>query len=54
MVVAECRISSLAKSYLNGDLLLDDYVTSRISLAEANTALDRLRKGLEIRSIIEL
>jgi len=45
---------SLAKNYLNGDLLLDDYVTSRISLAEANTALDRLRKGLEIRSIIEL
>ena len=44
---------SLAEKYLSGDLLLDDYVTSRISLGEVNAALDRLRKGLDIRSVIE-
>lgn len=44
---------SLAEAYLNGDLLLDDYVTSRISLPEINSALDRMRQGLEIRSVIE-
>ena len=44
---------SLAEKYLSGDLLLDDYVTSRISLGEVDAALDRLRKGLDIRSVIE-
>jgi S-(hydroxymethyl)glutathione dehydrogenase/alcohol dehydrogenase len=43
----------LVQSYLDGQLLLDEYITSRISLGEVNVGLDRLKRGLEIRSVIE-
>jgi len=42
----------LVDAYLAGDLLLDDYVTSRITLADVNDRLARLKQGLEIRSVI--
>ena len=43
----------LADAYLRGELLLEPYVTSRIKLDGINDAMDRLRRGLEIRSVIE-
>ena len=43
----------LVNAYLEGRLLLDDYVTSRIKLEDINLGLERLKQGLEIRSVIE-
>ena len=43
----------LANAYLEGRLLLDEYVTSRIKLEDINLGLQRLKQGLEIRSVIE-
>jgi S-(hydroxymethyl)glutathione dehydrogenase/alcohol dehydrogenase len=43
----------LVNAYLDGSLLLDEYVTSRIRLDQVNDGLDRLKRGLEIRSVIE-
>jgi S-(hydroxymethyl)glutathione dehydrogenase/alcohol dehydrogenase len=42
----------LAKAYLDGTLLLDEYVTSRMSLDEVNEGVDRLRRGADIRGVI--
>lgn len=50
---AEKTFGWLADAYLRGELLLDPYVTSRIKLDEINEAMERLRSGLEIRSVIE-
>jgi S-(hydroxymethyl)glutathione dehydrogenase/alcohol dehydrogenase len=43
----------LVKAYQEGRLLLDEYVTSRIRLEGINTGLERLKEGLEIRSVIQ-
>jgi S-(hydroxymethyl)glutathione dehydrogenase/alcohol dehydrogenase len=43
----------LVNAYLDGRLLLDEYVTRRIKLADVNDGLARLKRGLEIRSVIE-
>ena len=43
----------LVNAYLDGSLLLDEYLTSRIRLDQVNEGLDRLKRGLEIRSVIE-
>ncbi|HEV7618871.1 MAG TPA: Zn-dependent alcohol dehydrogenase [Burkholderiaceae bacterium] len=43
----------LVKAYLEGKLLLDEYVTGRIRLDGINLGLQRLKQGLEIRSVIE-
>lgn len=42
----------IVKAYLEGRLLLDEYVTGRISLDDINLGLDRLKHGLEIRSVV--
>jgi len=43
----------LAQAYLDGRLLLDEYVTSHIALADVNTGLARLKRGQDVRSVIE-
>ena len=43
----------LAQSYLDGKLKLDEYITSRIRLKEINEGLDRLKRGQEIRSVVQ-
>ena len=43
----------LVSAYLKGELLLNEYVTSRIKLENINFGLERLKNGLEIRSVIE-
>jgi S-(hydroxymethyl)glutathione dehydrogenase/alcohol dehydrogenase len=43
----------LAQSYLDGKLLLDKYITSKIALADINEGFERLKQGLEIRSVIQ-
>jgi len=43
----------LVDAYLAGKLRLDEYITSRIRLADVNDGLDRLHRGLEIRSVIQ-
>jgi S-(hydroxymethyl)glutathione dehydrogenase/alcohol dehydrogenase len=43
----------LANAYLDGRLKLDEYITSRVRLEDVNEGLDRLNRGLEIRSVIE-
>ena len=42
----------LADAYLAGKLLLDEYITSKIGLADVNEGLARLKQGKEIRSVI--
>ena len=42
----------LVQAYFDGRLLLDEYITARIGLQDINTGLDRLKRGLEIRSVI--
>jgi S-(hydroxymethyl)glutathione dehydrogenase / alcohol dehydrogenase len=42
----------LASAYFSGKLLLDEYISSRISLEDINNGLDRLKQGKEIRSVI--
>jgi S-(hydroxymethyl)glutathione dehydrogenase / alcohol dehydrogenase len=44
----------LADAYFSGKLLLDEYITSRIGLADVNEGLARLKEGKEIRSVILL
>ena len=43
----------LVNAYLDGKLLLDEYVTSRIRLEDINLGLERLKSGFEIRSVVE-
>lgn len=43
----------LAQCYLDGKLKLDEYITSRIELKDINEGLDRLKRGQEIRSVIQ-
>jgi S-(hydroxymethyl)glutathione dehydrogenase/alcohol dehydrogenase len=43
----------LARAYLEGRLMLDEYVTSKITLAGVNDGLERLACGIDIRSVIE-
>ena len=43
----------LAQSYLDGKLKLDEYITSRIRLSEINEGLNRLKRGQEIRSVVQ-
>lgn len=43
----------LVQLYLDGKLDLDTMVAERIGLAQVNAALDRLRQGLSVRSVIE-
>lgn len=42
----------LADAYLTGKLLLDEYITSKIGLADVNEGLAGLKQGKEIRSVI--
>ena len=42
----------LAEAYFSGKLLLDEYITSTITLADVNEGLARLKQGQEIRSVI--
>jgi S-(hydroxymethyl)glutathione dehydrogenase / alcohol dehydrogenase len=42
----------LVQSYLNGDLLLDELITQRISLDAINEGFAALREGRSIRSVI--
>jgi S-(hydroxymethyl)glutathione dehydrogenase/alcohol dehydrogenase len=44
---------ALANAYLEGRLLLEEYVTSRIRLEDAQRGLQRLKQGLDVRSVIE-
>jgi S-(hydroxymethyl)glutathione dehydrogenase/alcohol dehydrogenase len=43
----------LAQCYLDGKLKLDEYITSRIELKDVNEGLNRLKRGEEIRSVIQ-
>ena len=43
----------LANAYLDGTLLLDDYVTSRLALGDINEGLQRLAAGDGVRAVIE-
>lgn len=43
----------LVEAYHQGRLLLDEYITSRIPLSQINEGLERLKRGLEIRSVVE-
>jgi S-(hydroxymethyl)glutathione dehydrogenase/alcohol dehydrogenase len=43
---------ALARSYLRGDLRLDELITQRISLDEVNRGFDDLKAGRAIRSVI--
>jgi S-(hydroxymethyl)glutathione dehydrogenase/alcohol dehydrogenase len=43
----------LVNLYLEGRLMLDEYVTCRIRLDDINLGLERLKLGLEIRSVVE-
>lgn len=44
----------LARAWLEGRLLLEDYVTRRITLEQVNEGIDRLRHGQDIRSVMLL
>jgi S-(hydroxymethyl)glutathione dehydrogenase/alcohol dehydrogenase len=43
----------LVQMYLDGLLDLDTMVAERIRLKDVNAALDKLRKGDSVRSVIE-
>ncbi|BAN26759.1 Zn-dependent alcohol dehydrogenase [Caballeronia insecticola] len=43
----------LANAYLDGTLKLDEYVTSRITLARVNEGMQRLAVGADVRAVIE-
>lgn len=43
----------LARMYLDGNLMLDEYITNRIKLSDVNAGLKRLKEGKEIRSVIQ-
>lgn len=51
--VPERDFPMLVDAYFKGTLLLDEYITDRIKLADINTGLDRLARGIDIRSVIE-
>ena len=42
----------LAQAYLDGKLLLDEYITSRIRLDDINQGFDDLRQGRGVRSVV--
>ena len=42
----------LVRSYLNGDLMLDELITQRIGLGAINEGFSALRQGKSIRSVI--
>ena len=42
----------LALAYLDGKLLLDEYITSRIRLEDINQGFDDLRQGRGVRSVV--
>ena len=42
----------LARSYLGGELKLDELITQRIALDDINRGFDDLRAGRAIRSVI--
>jgi S-(hydroxymethyl)glutathione dehydrogenase/alcohol dehydrogenase len=42
----------LVRSYLNGDLMLDELITQRIGLGAINAGFSALRQGKSIRSVI--
>jgi S-(hydroxymethyl)glutathione dehydrogenase/alcohol dehydrogenase len=44
----------LAHAYLEGRLLLDEYVTRRITLADINAGVDGLRSGHDLRALVQL
>jgi len=43
----------LANAWLEGTLLLDDYVTSRIGLGDVNEGMERLASGADVRAVVE-
>jgi S-(hydroxymethyl)glutathione dehydrogenase / alcohol dehydrogenase len=43
---------ALARSYLRGELLLDQLITQRIALEDINRGFDDLKAGRAIRSVI--
>ena len=45
-------VPKLVKSYLSGELLLDELISSRIGLSELNEAFDKLRAGEGARSVL--
>ena len=51
--VPERDFPMLVDAYFKGTLLLDEYITDRIKLADINMGLDRLARGIDIRSVIE-
>ena len=42
----------LAQAYLDGLLKLDELITSRIQLADINTAFDGMIRGEVVRSVV--
>jgi S-(hydroxymethyl)glutathione dehydrogenase/alcohol dehydrogenase len=42
----------LARAYLNGDLMLDELISCRITLEEVNEGFAALKRGETIRSVI--
>lgn len=44
----------LVDAYLDGRLMLDEYVTGGLALGDVNSGLDDLRRGLGIRSVLRL
>lgn len=47
-------VPALCKSYLSGELFLDELISERIGLSELNVAFDRLRKGEGARNVLVL
>jgi Zn-dependent alcohol dehydrogenase len=45
-------VISLVKSYLNGDLYLDELISERIGLEGLNDAVKRLRAGEGARNVL--
>ncbi len=45
-------VPALCKSYLSGELFLDELISERIGLSELNVAFDRLRKGEGARNVL--
>ncbi|MQA05208.1 MAG: zinc-binding dehydrogenase [Streptosporangiales bacterium] len=48
----QADIPALARSYLDGRLLLDELLTARITLDDINHGFDELRSGRAIRSVV--
>jgi S-(hydroxymethyl)glutathione dehydrogenase/alcohol dehydrogenase len=45
-------VPALVKSYLNGELFLDELISERIGLEGLNSAFDRLRAGEGARNVL--